>query len=343
MEILAGDGAVCRYFLLPLLRFGQIQQPENLVGSRHAVHGNVEVGTKHPHGQEEIRRQQDNKQTARQIHVPRPQLGSRQNHPQSSASIGNDIHDGDGIELHGQHLHGYLAEMLALLVHFPVLHFVRLINLGGGQPLQIFQEGITQSGILPPIAVEQFLRPPLNHHNGHRNEGHAHQQYGGAGQIYKAQHRKQGQRGQHGIKELGQIRAEVSFQLLHALHRNLHHFRGIHLLPVGAAQPQELPINHLPQGFLHRLGGQEAHPAGRSGAGIPHRNRCHANGSRHGRLPAPGCPMVQSLKQQSNRRHHHNVGAQRNPLEEYVPGNVFLAFFDCANQSFVHHHRHPRI
>ena len=64
MEIFAGDGAVCRYFLLPLLRFGQIQQPENLVGSRHAVHGNVEVGTKHPHGQEEFRRQQDNKQTA---------------------------------------------------------------------------------------------------------------------------------------------------------------------------------------------------------------------------------------------------------------------------------------
>ena len=44
--------------------FRKIQQAEDLVAGRHAVHGDVEKGAELPHGEEEIRRQQDNQQAA---------------------------------------------------------------------------------------------------------------------------------------------------------------------------------------------------------------------------------------------------------------------------------------
>ena len=251
---LAFDGAIFRDSLVFLVRLRKIQKPENLVGSRHAVHGDMEERTQQTHGQEEIRRQQKDQDAACQIHMTGPKLGSRQNDAQSPAAIGDEIHHGNGIELHGQHFHGDFPELLALLVHFPVLEPVCLIDFRGGQTLQVFQERIAQGRILSPVMPEQPLCPPLDQNDGHRDHRNADEQHNGAGEVHKAQHSKQRERSQHGIEKLGQICAEIGFQLVNTLHNHLHHFRCVGLFLIGRTQPQKLAVDPFPEGLLHSPG-----------------------------------------------------------------------------------------
>ena len=46
-----------------LFCFGKIQQTEDLIACRHAVHRNMKEAAKLPHRDEEIRREQDNQKT----------------------------------------------------------------------------------------------------------------------------------------------------------------------------------------------------------------------------------------------------------------------------------------
>ena len=103
-----------------LVRFRQVEQAEDLVAGCHAVHRDVEKGAELPHRDEEICCQHDDEQCARKRHIVRAELHCRENHAQRRAAIGDQIHDGDGVELHGQHLHGDLAELFGLFVHFVV-------------------------------------------------------------------------------------------------------------------------------------------------------------------------------------------------------------------------------
>ena len=64
MQIFAFDRAIRRNGLGFLLGFRQIQQPEDLVTCRHAVHGNMEEASQHPHGQEKVRCQQNDEDAA---------------------------------------------------------------------------------------------------------------------------------------------------------------------------------------------------------------------------------------------------------------------------------------
>ena len=147
---------------------------------------------------------------------PPLELGHRQNHPQGRAAVGNQIHHGDGVQLHGQHLHGDFPELLRLFLHLLLLKAVRLVDFQGGQPLQVLQEGVAQGGVLPPVFGEQLLGPPLHRHNGGGNQRHAEEQHQRRREVHKAEHAKQRQGRQHGVKELGQVRAEIRLQLVHA-------------------------------------------------------------------------------------------------------------------------------
>lgn len=60
-------------------------------------------------------------------------------------------------------------------------------------------------------------------------------------------------------KELGQVSAEVSFQLIYALHSYLDNLRSLNLLRVGNAKPQELGIYFLPKRLFDGLAGKETH------------------------------------------------------------------------------------
>ena len=186
-QIPAGNFAAGGINFLPaLFRLRQIQQPENLIAGRHAVHGNVKEASQLPHGNEEIRRQKDDGQAAPQAHLLGPVLGHRQNHAQGRSAVGDQIHDGHGIQLHGQHLHGDLSELFRLPVHLLIFVVVRLVDFQSGQSLEILQEGVAQGSILPPVFGQKFLGKGLHRRDSHRNQRHAEQKHRRRRQIHKA-------------------------------------------------------------------------------------------------------------------------------------------------------------
>ena len=187
----------------------QVQQPENFLTGRHAIHGDVEVGTQQPHRQEEIRRQYNDQQALCQGHLPAPILGHREDHSQGSPAVSDEVHDGNGVELHGQHFHGDFSKLLGLPVHLFLLKPVGLIDLQRGQPLEVFQEGIPQRRVLPPVTGQQLFGPTLHRHNGHRNQRDADQQHHRCREADWGQHHKEGHRCQNGIEQLGKIGTKV--------------------------------------------------------------------------------------------------------------------------------------
>ena len=114
------------------------------------------------------------------------------------------------------------------------------------------------------------------------------------------------------------------------------------LLPVGGAQPQKLPVDQFPEGLFDGPAGKKPHAAGGGGAEKTHRNPAGGDSGSLNKLPGTGCSAMQVLKEPGDGAHHGNIGCQGEPLAEHISGNVFFAFFDCADQSFVDHHNIPR-
>ena len=337
-QIPAADGEVIPQSFAAPGGFGQVQQAEDFVAGGHAVHGDVEERAQQPHGDEKVGGQQQNQQRPVQGDAAGGKLGSRQNRPQGRAAIGDEVHDGDGVELHGQHLHGDAPELLGLAVHLLLLVCVGLVDFQSGETLEVFQKAVTQGGVLAPVFGQQLFGPPLHRHNGGGDQGHADQQHQGRRQAHKGQHPEQGERGQHGVKELGQISAEIGFQLVHPFHRHLYHLGGVDLLLIGGAQPEQFAVDLFPQGLFHRFAGQVAHAAGQGGADKPHGQGCRPHRSQgsqaagfHGVLPQP-------RQQTGYRRHQDNIGQQCQPLAEHVGCNVLFAVGHSADQPLVDHH-----
>ena len=88
----------------------------------------MEETAQQPHGKKELRRQQNDEQRPRQAHLPGGKAAHCQGHACRGAAIGDEVHDGDGVQLHGEHLHGDTAELFRLLVHLGVLLGVRAVD-----------------------------------------------------------------------------------------------------------------------------------------------------------------------------------------------------------------------
>ena len=129
----------------------QVQQGKNPVAGGHAVHGHVEERAQLPHGQEELGGEQQDGKAPGKAYLAGQQLNHGQGDAQSGAAVGHQVHDGDRVELHGEHLHGDAAEGLGLTVHLLVAGLVGLVDLQGGQTLEIFQKGVPQGGVLAPV------------------------------------------------------------------------------------------------------------------------------------------------------------------------------------------------
>ena len=253
-------------------RLRQVEQAKDLVACCHAVHGDVEKRAELPHGNEKVCRQQDDQQRARERDMPRAVLRCRENNAQRRTAVGDDVHDRDGVELHGQDLHGDLTKLLRFLVHDVVAQAVRLIDLQRGQPLQILQKGIAELCILPPIARQELFCPCLHRRNGDRDQRNAHEQRKCSRHIDKAQHGKERQRCEHGVEKLRQIRAEIRLELIHALDCDLHDLRRGDLLGIRRAEAQQLFVDLRAQRFFHSARRQVAHArgAGRAQAANEH-------------------------------------------------------------------------
>ena len=131
--------------------FRKLQQTKNLIACRHTVHRNMEKAAELAHRNKEVRCDQHDKQTSGKRHLSRRQLRHRNCHSGCSTSIGNQIHNRDGVELHRQHLHRNFAELLGFPIHLLLFPAIRFIYFQCSQSLQIFQKRITEAGVLPPI------------------------------------------------------------------------------------------------------------------------------------------------------------------------------------------------
>ena len=240
------DAAVCG--------LGQVEQAENLIARGHAVHGNMEKRAELAHGDEKVRRQQDDEQRARKVDLPRAQLRCGHDDAERRAAVGDEVHDRDGVELHRKNLHRDLAELFGLDVHLIIFEGVGLIDFQGRQALQIFKKRVAERRVLPPVFREQLLRPCLYRRDGDGDERHADEQHDRRRHAHEAQHDKKRQRREHRVEKLRQIRAEVRFELVDALDRDLHDLRRFDLLGIRRAEAQELVIDRAAQRLLDRLG-----------------------------------------------------------------------------------------
>ena len=182
--------------------------------------------------------------------MPHTVLCRCEDHAQRCTAIGNDVHDRDGIELHGQDLHGDLAEFFRFLIHDVVAQAIRLIDLQRGQPLQILQKGIAELCVLSPIARQELFCPRLHRRNGDRDQRNAYQQRKRSRHIDKAQYGKERQRCEHGVEKLRQISAEIRLKLIHALDCDLHDLRRGDLLGIRRAEAQQLFVDLRAQRFF---------------------------------------------------------------------------------------------
>ena len=269
------------------------------------------------------------------------QLPQGDDHARRRPSVGDDVHDAGGIELHGQHLHGDPPEFLGLLVHLPGLLLIRLINLQGSQALEIFQEAVPQLCVNAPVFCQQAPGKLLHRHNGYRDEGHADKEHKAGSPADKGEDGKQSHRRQEAVEKLGQISAEIGLQLLHSLRRHLHHLRRGCLLPVGGSQTEELLIDPVPQDPLHIHAG----PVGGKG-GLPVTDKPQGNGAQGQTAPCKGRggghpPEDCLLQQHGHAACHQNLAEEREPLPEHLKINVFLCLGQKPQESLLNHRPAP--
>ena len=103
------------------------------------------------HGKEVVGGEQHDHEAASEVDRSRLELEEAYGNACGSAAVGNDVHDGDGIELHDEHVHGDAAELLGPLVHLALLHLVCRIDLEGREPLQVLEEGVAERRVTPPV------------------------------------------------------------------------------------------------------------------------------------------------------------------------------------------------
>ena len=142
------------------------------------------------HGDEKVRRQQDDEQRARKVDLPRAQPRCGHDDAERRAAVGDEVHDRDGVELHRKDLHRNLAELFGLDVHLIIFEGVGLIDFQGRQALQIFKKRVAERRVLPPVFREQLLRPGLNHSNRNGYHRHTYQKHNGRRYIHKAKYNK---------------------------------------------------------------------------------------------------------------------------------------------------------
>ena len=315
-------------------RLRQLEQAEDLLACGHAVHGHVEVGAQLAHGQEEVRGDEDDEETPKEVDGARGRGKERHRDARHGASQGHDVHHNDGVELHGEHLHGDGAEALRLLVHGLVARGVRLVDLEGGEALEVLEEAVAQLGVLVPVLAQDALCHLLHRHDGHGDERHAEQQHDRRGQAHGRHHRKQRHRRQHGIEELREVLAKVGLKLLAALHGELHHLGRGHLVRVAGAHGQELLVDAAAQHALDVLGGGKALAGGKARG---HHAQDDAHGQQGPRHPRHRHARDQRGRHPCNDPDQCHVAHQAHPLPGHRGQHVPQGLGHQRQKPFVHH------
>lgn len=163
----------------------------------------MKVAAEKAHRKEEIRGQKQDHQAARKRDVAGCKARDGDNGAERRAAVGDEVHDGDGVELHRQHTHCDLPELLGLAVHLLVARGVRLIDFQSREPLQVFEEGVAHLRVLAPVFRQELFGPRLDRRDGNGDQRHTHEQDGRGGQVDEGQDGEQSQRGEHTVKNWG--------------------------------------------------------------------------------------------------------------------------------------------
>ena len=282
----------------------------------------MEVGAQQPQRQKEICRQQHNGQAPGQPQLPGSKGRHRADDAQRRTAVCQQIHQGNRVQLHGQHAHGNFAEPLGVLIHLFVLPAVRTVNFQGGQALDVLQKVIAQAGVLAQIFIQQLFGKLLYGHNGHGDQRHADQQHQRRAQMYGGQQHKQGQRGQQAVKQLRQIPRKIGIDLFHPLGRQHNGFGGCHRLAVVGAKSQHFLVDFSPQCALDARGSFIAHRGSPRGADDAQRNADHADGKRRGPCASSQPGPQRAAHNPGQRPHKGHIAQQAEPLAEHAPPHI---------------------
>ena len=111
----------------------------------------MEVAAQQPQRQEKVRRQQHDGQCGGQGQPACRKRSHRADDAKARTAVSHQVHQCHRVQLHGEHLHGDLAEALGLRIHLLVLPAVGLINFQGGQALNVLKEAVAKGGVLAPV------------------------------------------------------------------------------------------------------------------------------------------------------------------------------------------------
>ena len=137
-------------------------------------------------------------------------------------------------------------------------------------------------------------------------------------------HRKEGERREHAVEELGQIFPVVGLKLLHALGRELHDLRRPNMLPVAGPEAQYLPVDRVAEHLLHIGPGL----VGRGGRELLRRGS-YDNAHRRGDEETQGALPVSSSengrgKKIRKEKNRDDPDDERGPLNEDVMDDIFF-------------------
>ena len=321
----------------PLLGLGRIQDGEHLLGNRHAVHGRMEKRPQRTHGDEELRRQEHHAKRRIEGDLAVSELHHCRDDARSRAAEGEHVHHGDGVELHGEQAHRGSAEGLSLLVHLTMARLVGLIDLQGGQTLQVLKERAAKIGVGSPIPAHDALGDLLHRNDGDRDQRHANQQGDGGRQAKRRQESEHRKRCQHGIEQLRKILPEIAFQLLATLDAYLHGLACGDMLGIAGAHAHQLVI-HLPANRAFR-GHRRSNPhALREGqAHHAHRDDGNASARKHRNPAIDGGAVEQPLEEQADKKHKDDVRNERHPLRRHVACDIPQSLRHHRYQPFIEH------
>ena len=168
-------------------------------------------------GNKKLRRQENDAECRRNRNAPCGKLICCGDDTGSSSSVGNHIHNGNGIELHTEHLHRDAPEVFRFSVHLLGFCLIRLIYFQRCQSLKVFQKPVAEPCISAPVFTEQPLGDFLYGNNGNRYEGNAAEEDECRLKTDRRQHRKQGERRKEAVEKLRQVSAEVYFKLFNPI------------------------------------------------------------------------------------------------------------------------------
>ena len=315
----------------------RVQNGEHLLGGGHAVHGRMEKRSQRAQRQKELGRQEHDGERGAECHGTFRILPEHHGNAHRGTAEREQVHDGDGVELHAQKAHGLAAESLGPAVHLLVRLLVGAVYLERGQSLDILEEHAAEVGVGTPVVAHGALGEFLHRHDGCGDERHAHDERRCRRQRDRRQAGEQRERGQHRVEQLRQVRAEVAFQLLGALHADLNGLARGDTLAIRRPQAHELVVHLLAHGALGNLAcsqshtlrerlARHAHDHGQRGENSEVRRRLH--GDRIGE---------QRLQKRADHEEQGDIGKKGDPLEHDIGSDKLPRRRNEGEQAFVEH------